>query len=584
MILLIGISLLFILLIVFMVMCAKQTHWLNLVGAFFVFLFAVFYLVMAGMVFETNRNWKEVKKKNQEKLDRQSQNVQVALTGNPTDFEWPHDSLKGLETEAAKQVLGQGRVWRECIPGAFAEGTDPEDLTGGSLTVTLPPNSPSFAAKPDPAAVAAADAADGTSLVYAFLEVPDGAGGYMISRYIGSFFATDPAPDNTTVKLSPSLVLPNPSNTVKLKEADASFQTAREIVKAGGGDGSVRWALYDILPIDSYDVFSESIRAEQGDPELEVTPAMLRDKLTQDYMPLDALRLQTSDHEIAVHLKVDVTKEDYMDQLMAIPQETRDQAAAELINAKYNRIINSIVYTGETEKVCKDAGLEPNNDEKWYRVDFKRAFKNESFKVDFDTDDDAQGQIALQGQAFDRDGLALLEMLKLGEKVKFDKDESVLLDHSSWIDNPADFIADMKNAGDAVAGAVIYRRKLNDFDYDFRALVEANEQLTSDRDHAATNLAQLQVIEKAYEAQQKTRTESLNRLNKDVTNFKQDKTAVEQYRQELEVQLDADRKEIDKYFRLTKELSAKKAELEEKLAKLIDENTKKAEAAAGNGQ
>ena len=112
MILLIGIIVLFIALIVLIVLCAKQTHWLNLVGVSFVFLFAVFYLIMAGMVFETNRNWKEVLQNNQTKFDAQKQQLEIAMTGEPTDFEWPHDSLKGLETEAAKQVLGQGRVWR----------------------------------------------------------------------------------------------------------------------------------------------------------------------------------------------------------------------------------------------------------------------------------------------------------------------------------------------------------------------------------------------------------------------------------------------------------------------------------------
>ena len=546
MILLIGIIVLFLALIVFIVLCAKQTHWMNLVGVFFVFLFSVFYLVLAGMVFETNRNWKQVLETNQKKYDIQVAQLTASLTGDPTNFEWPHDSLKGLETEAAKQVLGQGRVWRQCEPSAFAPGGNPNDLTTGSLTITLPPNSPAFKAKPDPAA-AADDAAESISLVYVFLEEPDGVGGYKISHYIGSFFATEPSDDNTSVKLAPSLVLPDPSNAAQLKQANPNYRTARELVLASG-DANTRWAMYDILPIDSYDVFIESIRAEAGDPELDVTPEMLREKLTNEYMTIESLRLQASPD-------------------------------------KYKKIIDSIVFTDRSEAVYgEEAGFEPLDDEKWYRVQFKQSFKRENFKVDFASEGAAQKEIALQGQAFDRDGLALLEILKLGEDVKFEKDQSVLLDHNSWEKNPESFVKTMREEGNAVASEVIYRRKLNDFDYDFRSLVEFNKQLTSDRDHAQAKLTQLQAIDSDYEDQKKSRLDISNKLNKDVTAFKKDEAAITEYRQNLEKQLDTDRNEIDRYYRLTKELAAKKAEMEAKLAKIIEEKTKQAEKAAGNAQ
>ena len=77
-----------------------------------------------------------------------------------------------------------------------------------------------------------------------------------------------------------------------------------------------------------------------------------------------------------------------------------------------------------------------------------------------------------------------------------------------------------------------------------------------------------------------TRLGLSNKLNNDVVGFKKDEAAVKQYRSELETQLADDRSEIDRYYRLTKELAAKKAEMEEKLSKLIDENTKKAAAEA----
>lgn len=546
MILLIGIILLFIAVIVFVVFCAKETHWLNLVGICLVFLFAVFYLTMAGMVLETNSNWKQVLENNQKKLEAQEEQLEVALTGEPTDFEWPHDSLKGLETEAAQQVLGQGRVWRQCQPGAYTPGANPNDLTTGSLTVNLPPNSPAFKADPDPNAAAADPAAESISLVYVFLEVPDGEGGYQISNYIGSFFATEPADDNTSVKLTPSLILPDPANAQELKATNPNYKTARELLQ-GAGDPETRWAMYDILPVDTYDVFVDSIRAEAGDPDLEVTPEMLQEKLVSEYMPIELLRLQSN------------------------PE-------------KYKQIIDSIVFTNQPEQVYDAAGFEPLDDEKWYRVQFKRAFKNESFKVDFDSDGDTQRAIALEGQAYDRDGLALLEILKLGEEVKFDKDQTVLLDHLSWEKNPESFIKSMKDAGEAVVTEVIYRRKLNDFDYDFRALVAFNKQLTSDRDHAQEKVDQLQEINTRYEMQKAIRDAEGKKLTADVNRFKEDQAAIEQYRGKLEEELASERSEIDRYFRLTKELAAQKAELQKKLSRIIEEKTRQAETAAGDAQ
>lgn len=547
MILLIAIIVAFIALIVFLVLSAKKTHWMNLVGIFFVFAFAVFYVLMAGVVLETNQKWKEIAEKNQQKLEKFRETLEVELTGSRKDVEWPHDSLKGLETEAAKQVLGQGRVWRQCKPGAFTGGS-PNDLTSGSLTITLPPGSPAFRAKNTDPAAGGDDAVDGTSLVYVFLEIPDPAnpGNYKISNYIGSFFASEPSDDNTTVKLSPSLVLPDPSNAAQIKQLNPAYKTARELVQGAGTDDNARWAMYDILPIDSYDVFVESMRAEAGDPKLEVTPDELRKKLVEEYMTIDMLRLQGNPD-------------------------------------KYKEIIDSIVYTNQPESVYKEAGFDPGDEEKWYRIKFNRAFKgrNELFKVDFNGGD---GEFALEDQAFDRGGLALLEILKLGEDVKFDKDQTVLLDHVSWEKKPVGFLQTMKENGDAVVSEVIYRRKLNDFDYDFRALVQFNKSLTSDRDHAAAKLTQLQTIYTAYEKQNATRREERDRINQDVKNYTTDKEAIEQYRQQLETQLSQARAEIDRYFRLTKELAARKQALEEKLLNQIEENTRKAEAAAGDAQ
>ena len=87
------------------------------------------------------------------------------------------------------------------------------------------------------------------------------------------------------------------------------------------------------------------------------------------------------------------------------------------------------------------------------------------------------------------------------------------------VKNPTGVIADMKDANTIEEKQIYYRRKLNDFDYEFRQLVATDAQLTSDRDHAKEKLEEGLQIEAMYEKQKKTREELVNKLNKDVTSF-----------------------------------------------------------------
>ncbi|MDG2468815.1 MAG: hypothetical protein P8M80_06015 [Pirellulaceae bacterium] len=552
MIILIGIIVLFIALIVFIVLSAKKTHWLNLVGLFLVFCLAIFYMITSGLVYKTNAAWKKVLQNNEKKLEAQTKQLQIALVGSGSEVEFSPESLKGAEIEAEKLVFGRGRVWRESTPQAFVPGANPSDLTTGSLTVNLPPNASSFLTAKQPRDTLEQwdvdpDAKTDTSLVYVFLEKPDGMGGYQIANYIGIFAAKEPSEDNTTVKLSPSMILPDPTNLAELRATDPTFKTARELLTTGI-DGNTRWAMYDILPTDSYDVFREAIRAEKDyAADLEIPLDELRSELTTKYMPIDSLRLRNNE-------------------------------------VKYDRIIDSIVYTNQPEIEFKDdTDFTPTDEETWFEIEFTDKAKG-AFKVDFDSSlgGDAQKEIALEGQAFDRDGLAQVSALKLGEDVTFEKDQTVMLDSKSWLENPVAFIEEMKDAGTVVEKQVIFRRTLNDFDFEFRDLVSQIVQLTKDRNHAQAKYTQLQEIDAGYEAQKKYRSDVRDKLNQDVTNFKGDKESVDGYYQKLVAKLKAEQSEIDTLYRICKENLAKKEAMEAKFREIIEEKTRQAAAAAGD--
>lgn len=539
MIFLIVVIVLFIALIVFMVLSAKETHWMNLVGVFFVFIFAVFYMMMIPNVLKTRSAWLENAKKNEARYDKQQQELKLLITGTSSDFQYPEGSLKRNEALARAQVFGRGRVWRQCTPGAFTPGANPTDLKTGSLIVDLPPDSPSMKAQPI-ANVEGAEASENISLVYVFLETVDSdTGAARLSNYIGSFFATNPTDDNK-ITLTPSLILPDPDNVGEVRAGNPNYKTASELVQTERAPDTY-WAMYDILPTDSYDVFAEAWRAEKGDPKLEITFDMLRDEIIPKYLSIELMRMQND-------------------------------------TAKYDAVIDPILYTGQTKEVYS---TDPNlvveeSDHLWYEVEFKEKAKK-SITVDFTPGDEAaQKQIALRGLAFDRQGLALVEVLKLGEPVVFDAGETLFLDHDSWVKNPTGVIKEMKEAGTIEEKEIYYRRKLNDFDYEFRQLVATNNQLTSDRDHAKEKLEEGQQIEAMYETQKKTREGMVNKLNKDVTNFKADLAAVQDYRKKLESQYQAEKAETDRLYRTIKELYAKKQLLEKEALRQAEERSRKA--------
>lgn len=553
---LILVIVLFIALIVFMVLSAKKTHWMNLVGVFFVFVFAVFYMMMIPNVLKTRSAWLENAQRNEQRYVKQQDELKQLLTGTSGDFQYPEGSLKRNESLARAQVFGRGRVWRKCIPGAFTAGADPANLATGSVVVELPPDSPSMKAQPL-ANVAGAEASENVSLVYVFLETVDpNNGSAKLSNYIGSFFATNPTDDNK-ITLTPSLILPDPDNIADVRASNPNYKTARELVETERAAGTY-WAMYDILPTDSYDVFVEAWRAEKGDPKLDVTLQMLKDEVIPKYLPDDLMRMQND-------------------------------------KAKYDAVVNPIIYTGQPKKVytastkIEDDGIDDGKDiltvledNLWYEVEFKEKAKK-SITVDFTPGDEAaQKQIALRGLAFDRQGLALVEVLKLGEAVVFDAGDKLLLDHDSWVKNPTGVIADMKDANTIEEKQIYYRRKLNDFDYEFRQLVATDAQLTSDRDHAKEKLEEGLQIEAMYEKQKKTREELVNKLNKDVTSFKADLAVVQDYRKRLEAKYQAEKAETDQLYRTIKELYAKKQLLAQEASRQAEERSRKAAESSGD--
>jgi hypothetical protein len=189
-----------------------------LVGVIFVVTVAFFY--MATRTLKTHQHWRELAGKFQRMVEDTKEENRRLIEG---DLEATEDAEKGirqLRLELQKILIDRGRVWYNCSPQQNAQTTQ----TGQVAVATD---------LPDPHGIA------NKTVLYAFEEADFEQGGH----YLGEFKVT--AVDNQKVVLEPSL---------KLESGSAELQR----LAASKGP----WTLYEIMPIDDYEVFADLEKAE----------------------------------------------------------------------------------------------------------------------------------------------------------------------------------------------------------------------------------------------------------------------------------------------------------------------------------
>jgi hypothetical protein len=219
--LLIGIFLV-ILFIVTIVMSVSTWRAWHTVAACMTFLAAVGLLIVGSLSLKTHNYWRKTHADVSKQLTDAGHEAVVLEHGDPTLVESPTPSVTDVQHRLNRSLLDRGRVWRRCTPGVPAN--DSVQVSTVQPTDTGQPGDPNTA---KPNGIAA------NMVLYAFLENEN----QLPIAYLGEFQVTDAQPIGVT--LQPTMPLDTQ------QQAQISVQPAR-------------WTLYEMMPIDAHQVFSDT--------------------------------------------------------------------------------------------------------------------------------------------------------------------------------------------------------------------------------------------------------------------------------------------------------------------------------------
>ncbi|MGY8767036.1 MAG: hypothetical protein ACKVH8_01230 [Pirellulales bacterium] len=209
---------------------------LHVLAGFAAFFAAFAFILFAGLVLKTQSKWKSAFYIVDGEVKIAEANAERQLYGsalNPETGTRESLDLSVLQgrSDIDRMLHARGRIWRNCQHGAINNGT-----VGVTLSLQADPT--------DPNAAAPVPSFDPTqqSIVYVFSEIATPQGLVIPEAYVGEFIVTNVNGQNVTLKPS----YPND----RLMQRIASAQNS--------------WAVYDQMPIDNAEVFSEELQGADG--------------------------------------------------------------------------------------------------------------------------------------------------------------------------------------------------------------------------------------------------------------------------------------------------------------------------------
>ena len=481
----------------------------HLLAAIFLFGATVAYMALLAQSAKTNIAWKQKHSELSEKLDKVRVDNDELLNGKADELEYTEDSLRGLDNALTRAVYGRGRVWRECRIQGPPQGRQ----------IVLRTQQP----KPDPAADPAAGGVDPDaqtanneivtqSLLYVFREAraanrdnPEGGSFPVPADFVGQFRVTNVSPDTVTIE---------PLQTFSRIDPAASF------------------ALYEMMPIDGHDVFSDA------------TPEQISQRLS--------------------------------------PQAVGMQPGS----GDYRELIDQYVFDGKSlaEISSLNESFDPDPEEVLVEIKFLKDYK---VQVDYPEEAEASPGATLDEQEFDAKGRTRWPALKNGSDVEFKAGDTVLLDqltaelgYQDVNNNP---VASLIEQGICEkTDKTVFRRQLHDFVLEFK---ERDLQINLLNQEIASEKRDIEQTDQAYtnaQSQITARDDLIEKTTEDVGSFSRDLDLAKSHRSDLEKELLERRKRIDEYYLLAKQLAAEKAEIEKRLTEQIDKNTEAAVASFDN--
>ncbi len=252
------IGLIFVLLIVFGVLSAKNWHWVNIV--FLILTFVAGSAATAAMAKSLKLRRDNIKNAmDQEKraVDNEAK-MNLAIYGSPNSISYDPGSLRGMNELLTRELYGRGRVWSSGT--VTFKGDDPDD---GNRIFTFP--EPRDAANPQ-------NQMKGIQ-VYAFADEPVNGVPYPVS-FVGTFRVIGETPAN--IELEPIFIT-----------NDANYSNP-----AG------TWSLFEKMPADRRDVFKKIAFGDKTDflgDNFDLT--RYREALVTEHLPASELGMDPNSAE-----------------------------------------------------------------------------------------------------------------------------------------------------------------------------------------------------------------------------------------------------------------------------------------------
>ncbi len=332
-----------------LVMCWKTWRFTHVFFAFLVFGAAATFLIFAACVLKTHAAWRTHFEQYTVALAKVKAENETLLHGDLEQVKQEQESIRSLRAELERVVVDRGRIWRECQPV--------QQVSPGTYRVRTVPISLPETETPKPNGIAP------QTVLYAFTE-QETADGYRVpAAYLGQFTVTDA--NDTEVTLATQLPM------------DPDQQQA-------AAQGNTTWVLYEVLPLDSHEVFAQMDETEKR------MVGMDKEQLRQ-----------------------------YLPNRFGLPDDEY-QALLERFY-RYNR-----------ESTDQDSP-----DDQWVLVEFEKAHE---IQVDSDVE---QSLLDDGGRFYDSSGRALEMRVRLGDEgtVKFKQGDTAVFDRETALTLEADGVA-----------------------------------------------------------------------------------------------------------------------------------------------
>jgi hypothetical protein len=481
--LLIGIFLV-ILFIVTIVLSASTWRAWHIVAACMTFLAAVGLVIVGSLALKTHNYWRKTHADVTKQLDDAEHEGLVLEHGDPTVVASTTPSVDDMQHRLNRTLLDRGRVWRRCTPGVPANNA--VQLSTVPPTETGEPGDPNTA---QPNGIAA------NMVLYAFLEDEK----QMPVAYLGEFQVTDAQP--TGVTLQPTLPLD------QVQQAQVTMQPAR-------------WTLYEMMPIDAHQAFSD-----------EDTAAKILD-----------------------------------DTQKPIFGEMNEQSLRTVFATVTGQPGDSPLVTDLVTAYLKDGG--PANDQ-----DVNQSPENIWLKLEFQKDhkervDSSNPDAGMSGNYFDPEGYAEVSGLRRGEEAAVRVGDVGIFPYA--LDEHKQLVDSLTNSGICRVVGPYYVRSLHDYEEAFHDIQDRFTRCVEATRRAQRDIDALKATTVKTQEQIAYRQDERNKLQQDQQGFERDRTKLTELVATLESQKTTLRDELSNLFKVNLALDQQLTEYNAKLTEEIN--------------